>query len=137
VSAVAFDQAILDGNGGVFAATALLSPDLASTERSRSWSTNKDVSSLFVSRWGVQRRDILAMVLRQDFVWLRSAPRSAWPARSFRLSPLAGLLYGVSPTDLPTFAVVVVALTGVALAASYVPALRAMRLDPITILRSD
>ena len=50
---------------------------------------------------------------------------------------MAGLLYGVSPTDLPTFAGVTLVLTTVALAASYIPALRAMRLDPITTLRAE
>ena len=50
---------------------------------------------------------------------------------------LAGMLYGVSPSDLPTFVGVTVVLTGVALAASYIPALRAMRLDPIATLHSE
>jgi putative ABC transport system permease protein len=50
---------------------------------------------------------------------------------------MAALLYGVSPTDLPTFAGVTVVLTTVALTASYIPALRAMRLDPITTLHSE
>jgi ABC-type antimicrobial peptide transport system permease subunit len=50
---------------------------------------------------------------------------------------MAGLLYGVSPYDLPTFAGVTVVLTCVAIAASYVPALRAMRVDPITTLHSE
>jgi ABC-type lipoprotein release transport system permease subunit len=50
---------------------------------------------------------------------------------------MAGLLYGVSTTDLPTFAGVTLVLTTVALAASYIPALRAMRLDPITTLHSE
>jgi ABC-type lipoprotein release transport system permease subunit len=49
----------------------------------------------------------------------------------------AGLLYGLSPTDLSTFAGVTLVLTTVALAASYIPALRAMRLDPITALHSE
>jgi ABC-type antimicrobial peptide transport system permease subunit len=50
---------------------------------------------------------------------------------------MAGLLYGVSPTDLPTFAGVTLVLTAVALAASYIPALRAIRLNPITTLQSE
>jgi ABC-type antimicrobial peptide transport system permease subunit len=50
---------------------------------------------------------------------------------------MAGLLFGVSPTDLTTFAGVTIVLTTVALAASYVPALRAMRLDPITTIRTE
>ena len=46
---------------------------------------------------------------------------------------MAGLLYGVSPHDLSTFADV----TAFAIAASYIPALRAMRLDPITTLHFE
>jgi uncharacterized membrane protein len=49
---------------------------------------------------------------------------------------MAGLLYGVSSYDLSIFAGVTAVLTAVAIAASYVPALRAMRLDPITTLHS-
>jgi ABC-type lipoprotein release transport system permease subunit len=50
---------------------------------------------------------------------------------------MAGLLFGVSPYDLSTFVGVTVVLTAVAIAASYVPALRAMRLDPGTMLHSE
>jgi ABC-type lipoprotein release transport system permease subunit len=50
---------------------------------------------------------------------------------------MAGLLFGVSSIDLPTFAGVTLVLTTVALAASCIPALRAMRLDPITMLHSE
>jgi putative ABC transport system permease protein len=50
---------------------------------------------------------------------------------------MAGLLFGVSPSDLTTFAGVTVLLTTVALAASCIPALRAMRLDPITSLHAE
>ena len=54
-----------------------------------------------------------------------------------RLKSIAGMLYGVSATDLPTFAGGTIVLTAVALAASYLPALRAMRFDPITTLHSE
>jgi ABC-type lipoprotein release transport system permease subunit len=50
---------------------------------------------------------------------------------------MVGLLYGVSPYDLSIFASVTAVLTAVAIAASYIPALRAMRLDPITTLHSE
>ncbi|HXN28600.1 MAG TPA: hypothetical protein VN902_15845 [Candidatus Acidoferrales bacterium] len=50
---------------------------------------------------------------------------------------MAALLDGVSPSDLSTFVGVTVVLTLVALAASCIPALRAMRLDPITTLHSE
>ena len=50
---------------------------------------------------------------------------------------LASVLYGVSPTDLPTFVVIVVLLGAVALLACWVPARRAARVNPIEALRSE
>ena len=86
---------------------------------------------------GAQRGNILKMVLRRG-LGLAAAGASLGVAGALIVSHLiAGLLYGVSPADLPTFAGVTLLLTAVALAASYIPALRAMRLDPITTLHSD
>ncbi len=86
---------------------------------------------------GAQRRNILTMVLRQGFT-LAAAGAGAGLVGALIVSHLmAGLLYGVSPYDLSTFAGVTAVLTAVAIAASYVPALRAMRLDPITTLHSE
>ena len=86
---------------------------------------------------GAQRGNILKMVLRRG-LGLVAAGAGLGVAGALIVSHLmAGLLYGVSPTDLPTFAGVTLALTAVALAASYIPALRAMLLDPITTLHAE
>ena len=50
---------------------------------------------------------------------------------------LQNLLYGVAAGDPATFAAVVVLLGAIALAACYLPARRASRLDPIAVLRAD
>jgi len=50
---------------------------------------------------------------------------------------MSGLLFGVSPVDVPTYAAVSAALAAVVLLASYVPARRAARVDPLVALRAD
>jgi predicted permease len=50
---------------------------------------------------------------------------------------LSGLLYGVRPHDLSIFSAVSIMLAGVALAASFIPALRATRVDPMAALRHE
>jgi putative ABC transport system permease protein len=50
---------------------------------------------------------------------------------------LAGMLYGVSATDAVTFASVVLLLLFVAALASFVPAARAARIDPMQVLREE
>jgi putative ABC transport system permease protein len=86
---------------------------------------------------GAQRETILKMVLRRG-LGLAAAGAGIGVAGALIVSHLmAGLLYGVSPYDLTTFAGVTLVLTTVALAASYIPALRAMRLDPIETLHAE
>jgi putative ABC transport system permease protein len=50
---------------------------------------------------------------------------------------LQSLLYEVRPTDPPTFVIVLLLLVSVSVAASYLPARRAMRVDPMVALRYE
>lgn len=86
---------------------------------------------------GAQRSTILKLVLSRG-LGLAAAGAALGVGGALIVSHLmAGLLYGVSPTDFPTFAGVTVVLTIVALAASCIPALRAVSLDPMTTLHAE
>jgi ABC-type antimicrobial peptide transport system permease subunit len=50
---------------------------------------------------------------------------------------LRGMLFGVTPLDAPTYAMVVVLLLVVVLGACLAPAIRATRVDPLTSMRAD
>lgn len=86
---------------------------------------------------GAERGKILAMVLRQG-LGLAMVGAALGLVGSVIVSHLmAGLLYGVMPGDPLTFVGVTLVLTGVALAACYIPARRAMRVDPMIALRYE
>ena len=53
------------------------------------------------------------------------------------LRALGGLLFGVTPYDLPTYVIVVVLLGAIAPLASYLPARHAARVEPLTALRQE
>jgi putative ABC transport system permease protein len=86
---------------------------------------------------GAQSRNILRMVLRQG-LGLAIAGTAVGLVCALIVSHLmAGLLYGVRPTDPLTFAGVALLLVGVALLACYIPARRAIRVDPLVALRYE
>jgi predicted permease len=86
---------------------------------------------------GAARGDVLRMIVLQGArlaaIGVAVGLTGAWGATRL----LASLLYGVKAADPPTFAAVAAAIGLVALAASYVPALRAAALDPNQALRHD
>jgi len=84
---------------------------------------------------GAQTEDVLKQVLTEG-AWLAAIGLALGLAGSLAATHLiATLLFGVKPTDPLTFAAVAVILTGVTLAACYIPARRATRVDPIVALR--
>ena len=74
---------------------------------------------------------------RTGWCWRASAWRSAWPRRSAIMRLISSLLFEVRPIDPLTYALVSLALIGATVLASYVPALRATRVDPIDALRAE
>lgn len=86
---------------------------------------------------GAQRRDVLKLVLTEGLS-LTIMGLGAGLAAAFAFTRFLGnLLYGVSATDPLDFAGVVILFAFVALAASYFPARRAMRVDPLVALRYE
>ena len=84
---------------------------------------------------GAQRADVLRMVLSQGG---KLTALGVCVAAALGLTSLMrSLLFGVQFTDPATFATVVVLLVAVALAACYIPARRAMRVDPMVALRYE
>ncbi|HEY6327790.1 MAG TPA: FtsX-like permease family protein, partial [Blastocatellia bacterium] len=86
---------------------------------------------------GASRGDILAFVLLQGLL-LTALGLAIGLAGSFAASrALESLLFGTSRLDAITYAGVVALLTGASVAACWVPACRAVKVDPCTILRAE
>ena len=86
---------------------------------------------------GAQRRDVLGMVLRQSLTVVMIGIAIGLVASFAATRPLASLLYGVAANDVLTFTSVVALLGAAAFLASYIPARRAMRVDPMVALRYE
>ena len=87
---------------------------------------------------GAPARTVLGLVVRQAMVLAATGLMVGLVAALLLSRPLVDtLLFSTSPHDTLTFAAVAALLSSVALAASYIPARRATRVDPVVALRAD
>jgi putative ABC transport system permease protein len=86
---------------------------------------------------GAERGRVMAMVLRDGMQAVLPGIAVGVVGALFLSRLIAGLLYGVAPSDPVTFGVVVVVLALVTLAASLVPARRATKVDPMVAIRAQ
>ncbi|MGC1618838.1 MAG: ABC transporter permease, partial [Candidatus Acidiferrum sp.] len=86
---------------------------------------------------GAQSGDVLGLVMKQGAGMIAVGVAFGLVLALFFTRLMASLLFGVASTDLATFASVTALLFGVALAACYIPARRATRVDPIQTLRYE
>ncbi|HKN83253.1 MAG TPA: ABC transporter permease, partial [Pyrinomonadaceae bacterium] len=86
---------------------------------------------------GAQPRAILKLIMGRGFVLVSIGVAVGILASLGLTRFIESMLFGVRPTDPLTFAMIVVLLTFIALLACLIPALRAMRVDPIVVLRQQ
>ena len=86
---------------------------------------------------GAQPSAVKAMILRESIRLTLLGVAAGILGALVLVRFLASLLFGVGTYDAVTFAAVAILLTAVALAASYIPARRAVRVDPLIALRHE
>jgi putative ABC transport system permease protein len=86
---------------------------------------------------GAQQRDVLRLMLGQGAKLALLGLGAGALAALVLTRLMASLLYGVSASDPLTFGAVAIVLFGVAVTACYIPARRAMRVDPMVALRHE
>jgi putative ABC transport system permease protein len=84
---------------------------------------------------GATRRDVLKLFLQKGIVLASVGIVAGVVLSASTASMMSSLLYGVRPHDPAVFLIVPLLLFAVALMASYVPARRATRVDPMIALR--
>lgn len=86
---------------------------------------------------GAQRAAVLRLVLRRGMMLTFVALALGWPAAWMLAKIASSFLYGISPHDAVTFAVVPMALLLVAMIAAWIPARRAASVNPTEALRME
>jgi putative ABC transport system permease protein len=86
---------------------------------------------------GAQRKDVLKLVLRKGLVLVALGSAIGLVACYWLARLVSNQLYGVSPFDPATLVSVALLLASVALLASYIPARRATKVDPLVALRYE
>jgi predicted permease len=86
---------------------------------------------------GAARADVLRLTIGLAARWLTAGAAIGVVASYLTTRFVASQLYQVSPTDPATFVAVIALLVMAGLAASYVPARRATRVDPMVVLRTE
>lgn len=86
---------------------------------------------------GANGLDVLRLVIRGSMLWVLIGLAAGLAASAAATRLLTGMLYDVRPLDPAVLGGVALLLAGVALAASYLPARRAARIDPLVALRCE
>jgi len=86
---------------------------------------------------GAQPRQVLGALMREGLVLALAGIGLGLTGALLAVRVIAGFLYGVGASDPVTLASVALLLLLVALAASYIPCRRALRIDPIAALRTE
>jgi ABC-type antimicrobial peptide transport system permease subunit len=86
---------------------------------------------------GAQKIDMFTMILRQSFSVIGLGLLAGVLGALAVTRLMSSLLYGVNTHDLSIYAIVTVVLSGAALIATYIPARRAMSVDPMVALRYE
>ncbi|MGB8473826.1 MAG: ABC transporter permease [Candidatus Acidiferrum sp.] len=86
---------------------------------------------------GAQPRDVLRLILANGMAMVCAGVVAGLAFSTLLARSINSLLYGIGVFDAPSFLITAALLVGVALVACYIPARRAMRVDPIIALRSE
>jgi putative ABC transport system permease protein len=86
---------------------------------------------------GAQPRDLLWLVFREGAILCGLGVAIGIAGATVALRWLSSELHGVTPTDPTTYVVVALSISVVTMLACYIPTRRAMRVDPLIVLRDS